>query len=248
MKKFYISFVTFTCLLICNSLWAMDIPSATTTVLSQSTQLLLVTADNSNSLTAILQRYQRNHPSASWSKVGAPIAVVLGKKGLAWGGTIAKPAAAEITLDKKEGDSRTPIGVFALGPAFGFAPGDPQLKLDYLALTPYSVCVDDQKSTYYNQIIDSSQVAKNSWRSGEQMHEVPGYKMGAVIQYNQVQTKPGAGSCIFLHIWRDANTGTAGCVATTAENLKEILTWLDPRKQPMIAIFPAHYSAAMTKS
>jgi L,D-peptidoglycan transpeptidase YkuD (ErfK/YbiS/YcfS/YnhG family) len=47
-------------------------------------------------------------------------------------------------------------------------------------------------------------------------------------------TIPGRGSGIFLH----ASTGrpTLGCISLPVPQLLRVLRWLDPRRQPMIAI------------
>ena len=45
------------------------------------------------------------------------------------------------------------------------------------------------------------------------------YKYGAVINYNTNPIIKGKGSAIFLHIWRNENEVTAGCVATSEKNL-----------------------------
>lgn len=202
-----------------------------------STQLIVVTGDNINSTTAKLQRYQRDTATLAWQAVGTPIAVTIGKNGMAWGNTGKKPT--EIPT-KKEGDLRTPIGLFTFGTTFGFAKGlDFDIKFPYLPLTKSSVCVDDSASPFYNQIIDSNKVKKSSWNSGEQMLEqVPSYKWGIVVNYNYPDAKPRAGSCIFLHVWKKPGQGTAGCVAMSEADMKLLLGWLDSMKNPEIFIAP----------
>ena len=68
------------------------------------------------------------------------------------------------------------------------------------------------------------------------MSQVFQYKWGAVIEYNTNKPALNAGSCIFLHIWRDAETGTAGCIAMPERDLKQVLYWLDSQKRPAIAV------------
>lgn len=111
-------------------------------------------------------------------------------------------------------------------------------KFDYFPLTQTSVCVDDEKSIYYNQLIDGAKAPKQDWNSGEKMLEVPGYKIGGVIQYNEEPRTPGGGSCIFIHIWKDPTAGTAGCVAMEEKNLRQVLSWLNRTKNPVILVFP----------
>ena len=67
------------------------------------------------------------------------------------------------------------------------------------------------------------------------MRDVQQYRRGAVVQYNTPAT-PGAGSCIFLHIWSGPSKGTAGCTAMSAENLDVLLRWLDPASNPRLLV------------
>jgi L,D-peptidoglycan transpeptidase YkuD (ErfK/YbiS/YcfS/YnhG family) len=47
---------------------------------------------------------------------------------------------------------------------------------------------------------------------------------------------PGKGSSIFMHIWRSAEKGTAGCVALAKPNLIQTMRWLNKDKKPMIKV------------
>ena len=145
---------------------------------------------------------------------------------------------------KTEGDARSPAGIFKVRTTFGFSPKtDNKFKFPHLSLTENSVCVDDEKSSYYNQVIDKSKINNPDWNSGEQMRQVDVYKQGAIISYNESKPVHGAGSCIFMHIWRNPTSGTAGCVAMKESNLHEILGWFSIKKSPVIAILTsADYS------
>lgn len=199
--------------------------------LQHSMQMILVTTPDWNASTGTLQRYERNSLKQHWEKIGETIPVVIGKNGMAWGVEIKNKF--DHAGVKQEGDGRTPAGVYEIGPGFGFDKKSIG-HLDYFPITDSSVCVDDPHSQYYNQLIDQAKVTSVDWHSGEQMHQVPGYQMGSVIQYNTQHHIIGAGSCIFMHIWKSANTGTAGCVAMDDRNLKTVLHWLNSRKQPMM--------------
>jgi L,D-peptidoglycan transpeptidase YkuD (ErfK/YbiS/YcfS/YnhG family) len=37
-----------------------------------------------------------------------------------------------------------------------------------------------------------------------------------------------------MHIWKEENVPTAGCVAMSEENILKILDWLDPAASPII--------------
>src|SRR5688572_13478097 len=84
--------------------------------LSHSKQILLVTVNDKQKETAVLQRYQRGELHADWQKIGAPIPIVIGKQGLAREATDQSSTTLPI---KKEGDLRTPIGIFPISFAFG---------------------------------------------------------------------------------------------------------------------------------
>jgi zinc D-Ala-D-Ala dipeptidase len=205
-------------------------------LLNNSQQLMVVTSRDWDSSHAKLQRFQRSATDQPWQPIDGSIDIMLGKKGMA--------------KTKKEEDLRVPSGIFSLGTAFGFAmKTDPNIKLPYLPITNTTVCVDDLNSPYYNQIIDSNQVTKASWRSGEQMQEkIPQYTLGIAVNYNTPNPILGAGSCIFMHVWVSPSTPTVGCIAMSETNIKRILTWLNPTKKPIIVVFPINIYDKLQRS
>jgi D-alanyl-D-alanine dipeptidase len=205
------------------------------TLVAQSQQLIIVSTPNWNSVAGEMQRFSRDSTKHAWHAVGKSVPVVIGKNGMGWDMHLKNNN--DQSPIKHEGDGLTPAGVYAIGPAFGFDEKNNN-KLAYFPLTDASVCVDDVKSTYYNQLIEGSNVSKKDWNSGEQMRQVPNYKLGAVVQYNTKPITAGAGSCIFMHIWKSPTSGTAGCIAMEEPNLLSTLNWLDAKKNPVIAIFP----------
>ena len=70
------------------------------------------------------------------------------------------------------------------------------------------------------------------------MRKEPLYEIGCVINHNFPQPKPGKGSAIFFHRWRNYNAGTAGCTAMSQDNLEKILCWLDKSKSPVLVQLP----------
>ena len=197
----------------------------------QCRQVLLVLAPDERSVTARMWLLENNE--GEWESVREPIDCTLGHQGLAWGTgehTAVPPPGFRI---KREGDKCSPAGVFRIPFAFGIAPTASDLKLPYTPLTPTIIGVDDPKSRHYNQVVDNTKVPRD-WDSNEAMvrHDRL-YEWGAFIANNPSCT-PGLGSCIFLHIWPGPGKGTAGCTAMTPENLKEVLTWLDPAMEPRL--------------
>lgn len=168
-----------------------------------------------------------------WKCFSTDIPVRIGRDGLAWGlGGATLPAPAGFRL-KREGDGRAPAGIFRITRAFGSAPRPDWIKLPYLRCTPRHFGVDDARSRHYNQIVDEREVARD-WRSAESMTPAGGcYRLGAVIAHN-TQNLPGRGSCIFLHIWQGRKVPTSGCTAMSAGDLRSVLSWLDPEKDPRL--------------
>jgi D-alanyl-D-alanine dipeptidase len=216
--------------------------------LAASRQCLVVTAADWESKTGVLRAFERA-PGSDWKEVGDTVPVVLGKKGLAWGiGFLPLPLAEGPR--KKEGDNKAPAGIFRLGPAFGYAAGDRArwIKLPYLHLTKSVEGVDDPRSRYYNQLVDRSKIARVDWQTSEKMLRSDElYKWGLVVAHNS-SARPGGGSCIFMHIWRNSSAATAGCTAMPEQNLVNVLRWLDPGARPILIQMPlAAYEASRAK-
>lgn len=197
-------------------------------------QVVLVLAPDDHSKVARLWLMQRETGSG-WRVADGPLAVTLGHQGLAWGKgehTAPPPACFRI---KHEGDKCSPAGVFRIPLAFGLFPAAEAkwLKLPYTPLTPSIVGVDDPKSRFYNQIVDNTQVERD-WDSNEPMsRHTHAYRWGAFISHNPEGT-PGLGSCIFMHLWGGPGSGTSGCTAMSEEDIKRVLGWLDPAKEPRL--------------
>ena len=157
--------------------------------------------------------------SGVWTKKNTYTAVV-GKNGLA------------TENQKSEGDSKTPQGVFELGPAFGYA-GYQNTKMEYRQLTDEDYWVDDAESNRYNTWVKGrpGNGSYEKLKRSDQLHE-----LGIVIRYNMNPVVSGKGSAIFIHVWRDSNSGTAGGVAVSQGTLQEIIQWVDPLKHPHIVV------------
>lgn len=201
-------------------------------------QLFLVRAASWAASTGAMQRYERRDDS-TWGVVGPPIPVDLGRNGLAWGRGL--QAGAEPGPLKREGDGKSPAGVYRLGTAFGVADSLPasSRSFPYLQTLPTTYCVEETRSTYYNQIVDSTRVTPPSWEQWSEMLRADGlFNWGVVVQQNAPDIKKGAGSCVFLHIWRGPNRPTAGCTAMPEESLEEALRWLDADLEPTLVQLP----------
>lgn len=199
-------------------------------------QLLVVTTSNWEAIQGSLQLYERSDDVAVWMPVGGSIPIVIGRSGLAWGIGL-HPMDLKSPCFKIEGDGKSPAGIFSLGSAFGHSEMS-HLKMEYLHLNEFIEAVDDLLSSYYNSIVDRRTVLPD-WQSSEKMGTEPLYEIGLVINHNFPNAKLGAGSAIFMHIWRNVSSGTAGCTAMSRENLTAILNWLDRDKNPVLVQLPA---------
>jgi D-alanyl-D-alanine dipeptidase len=209
--------------------------------LRASTQILVVTTQDWSGVDGTLQAYERPQARKRWKAVGDPIPVVVGKNGLGWGAGVATDAGLRGAGDpvKKEGDGKSPAGIFRLSTAFGYAAQEPPgWKMPYLNLTPSVECVDDAHSKFYNRVLDRAAVAPD-WNSSEQMLRDDGeYRWGVVVDHNAYPVTAGEGSCIFLHIWLGPGVGTSGCTAMAQEQLEGVLARLDPARNPLLVQLP----------
>ncbi|HXI12214.1 MAG TPA: L,D-transpeptidase family protein [Thermoanaerobaculia bacterium] len=212
--------------------------------LRDARQLVVVTTPGWTSVDGTMRRFSRDSGEAAWREVGVATAIVVGRTGLAWGRGLHPESNDGPT--KREGDGKAPAGIFTLGTAFGF--GDQaSTRLPYLTLDERTECVDDSASRFYNQIVDRKQAIPVDWSSSEKMRGIDQYRMGVVVNHN-IPAARGKGSCIFLHLWGGAGTGTVGCTAMASEDLKRLLEWLDPSLRPLVVQLPAGEYARLRNS
>jgi L,D-peptidoglycan transpeptidase YkuD (ErfK/YbiS/YcfS/YnhG family) len=194
-------------------------------------QVMLVSAPDGNRPKATLQRYQRQ--AEQWRAVGQPIPVVLGRNGLAWG--LSEEVTPGGTLQKKEGDNRSPAGVYQVSALWlrKGIPGPPAGGFAVHRIHSDTVGVDDPKSRYYNRILRSGQIHEPDWDSWEKM-DISDYDRVLVISHNVEQPKPGQGSCIFMHRWEGPDKATSGCTAMAEKDLIQVIEWLRPDCKPRL--------------
>jgi D-alanyl-D-alanine dipeptidase len=197
---------------------------------AETRQLIVVLTPNPEKTVGFLQAYEQK--AGEWVAVGQRIEVSVGRSGLAPATYSASKPDQPI---KREGDGKSPAGIFSFGHIFGYAPAvEVNFKMPYTHATEALECVDDSKSRFYNQLVDNQSVHKD-WTSSEFMRRQDHqYRWGIVVSHNTSPTLPMGGSCIFLHIWKEPSAPTAGCTAMSEENLLELLRWLDPAKSPKL--------------
>ncbi|MBI2070768.1 MAG: D-alanyl-D-alanine carboxypeptidase family protein [Elusimicrobia bacterium] len=211
----------------------MDLPLERIPAIDEAGQLIVVGAKDWDQTAAKVYLFERS--AKGWRRVKS-MPAVLGRKGLGWG--LGLHPQIDREPQKREGDLRSPAGVFAMVDAYGY---DQRLPFDhrwpYAQATPDLICVDDPKSGYYNRVILKS--GPQDWSSAEDMLRKDDlYRRLIIVEHNSNPPKPGRGSCIFFHIWKDKNSGTAGCTAFAQKDIEFIVEWLDPAKKPVVVQLP----------
>jgi D-alanyl-D-alanine dipeptidase len=217
-------------------LW-LDAQQNLSETLAQSSQMVVVTTKKWTATDGTLRRFERTE--RGWEQFGPAVPVVVGRSGLGWG--LGLNPASPTGPQKKEGDGRSPAGIFRLTYAFGYAPPEDvrQIKLPYIQCTSSVECVDDTNSAYYNIIVDRHKVAKVDWKSSEKMRMSDDeYKLGVFVAHNASPTEPGAGSCVFMHIWKEPGHPTSGCTAMSEGSIDSVAGWLDARSNPVLVQLP----------
>jgi len=183
--------------------------------IGKSEQLIFATNKDPSSVIAFIHALERNN--GAWRLAFPTFTGSIGKAGFA------------ATDKKREGDGKSPSGIFPLGMAFGY---DPSVvtKMPYRQATDDDFWVDDVNSEDYNKWVKGKPNAA-SWEKMKRDDDQ--YRYGVVIEYNMNPIIKGKGSAIFLHV-RKRGEPTAGCVSMPEEMVLKILGWLDPAKKPLI--------------
>lgn len=206
------------------------------TTAKDARQLVLVVTPDWNATQGELRMFDRH--SGSWQPRAKPVAVSIGRAGSAWGIGLHEPQPG---VQKREGDGRSPAGMFAIGTGFGYAE-QVRSKLTYRGMTQFDYCMDVNESPHYNRIVDArdvgqAAVAKSTEPMRLDLHSKGDqrYRLGFVIEHNP-KREPTRGSCIFAHLWGSPGQTTAGCTAMTDAAMTDLVAWLDKDRQPIFVL------------
>ena len=114
-------------------------------LIERSQQLVVVTTPGWTSTTGTIRRFERSGSMYEWRAIDQPVPVVVGRTGIAWG--VGFDGVSTEGPHKREGDGKSPAGMFPLDTVFGFAPpGSMQsVRMPYVQLLPSTDCVDDTR-------------------------------------------------------------------------------------------------------
>jgi L,D-peptidoglycan transpeptidase YkuD (ErfK/YbiS/YcfS/YnhG family) len=180
-----------------------------------ATQAIVVRGAGRDAATDTVTRWQRANPSGPWHQVGA---AVPGRNG-----------ASGWSANHREGDLRSPIGVYTLTNAAGRLP-NPGSGLPY----------DYGPEHYVNTGSFMGQPLAGS------------FDYLVDINYNHIPGTPpsdltrpfgqAAGGDIYLHV--DHGAPTHGCVSIPRGVIVSVIRWLDPEAHPVIVMGDATALAA----
>jgi L,D-peptidoglycan transpeptidase YkuD (ErfK/YbiS/YcfS/YnhG family) len=203
-------------------------------------QMVLVLVPDWDATRGTLRTYARS--GDEWNEVGSATPVVIGRSGAAWGLGLNRDHPADGPI-KREGDGRSPAGVFAIGQAFGYVERA-DTRLNYSQMQASDWCVDVSGAALYNRIVDATKAGADAVKgASEHMrldlfnHGDQRYKLGFVIEHNERQ-QPMGGSCIFAHLWNGPDSSTTGCTAMSEDSMRRLYRWLEPNKHPVFVLLP----------
>lgn len=235
MQRTVILLLTVALLVIAHpSAYAASIPDPR---VGDARQVIVVEAPNWSSTDGTLTTFELS--GGKWKVVQPTVRAQLGYGGMVRGDR------------RRQGTGSTPTGVFSILSGFG-RKKNPATKLDYIA-------VDRDDVWPYNPRVPSTynvlQSAPRQWKSyGDYVEYLwdmgRQYNYVAVLDYNlptgpirtdkrgirRSATPPDTsrGGGIFLHV--DNGKRTAGCIAVRESVMRDIMRWLDPKKDPVFVI------------
>ena len=186
--------------------------------INKSTQILLV-IDNGSLFFTERKVYAFEKKGDDWQMAFAPFTAVIGKNGFAHTG------------EKREGDGKTPSGIFAMHLTFGYDESI-NTKMIYRQVLVDDLWIDDPNAPDYNRWVKKQETRAASYEKMRRDDNL--YKYGIVIEYNTNPVIKGHGSAIFFHVWGGEDITTEGCVAVSEQDIVKILAWLDPQALPII--------------
>lgn len=130
---------------------------------------------------------------------------------------------------KREGDKRTPIGIFPLRYGFFDTQHLPDFPHD-LAFPFVPLAADmiwEEDGPHYNRLVR----AEGDARRDERLQRPRAERLFDVIVpigFNDAVVEPGRGSALFIHAARADGGGTAGCVGIPRKHLMDFVRRLEP--------------------
>jgi L,D-peptidoglycan transpeptidase YkuD (ErfK/YbiS/YcfS/YnhG family) len=140
---------------------------------------------------------------------------------------------AGIAADKREGDGATPRGRFRLTRLWWRADRLPRpgTRLPVRCIDSALAWCEDPTDRRYNRPFrrSANEPGDRLWREDSL------YDLVIELSHNTRPRVAGRGSAVFVHVARPDRSGTAGCVALAAKDLRRLIGRLGPRTRIDIA-------------
>jgi L,D-peptidoglycan transpeptidase YkuD (ErfK/YbiS/YcfS/YnhG family) len=190
-------------------------------------QVLITLAGSRTSDTGELSVYTKGDDGA-WKTVYAGIRAKYGMNGL---------------YKEKEGDSKTPVGVFKMNTPFGIADSAEGFPDNYIKVDSDMYWNGDSASDRYNKLVNAKEYTAFDRSASEHLINYSGYYDYCIDTGYNFEGTPYRGSAIFLHcVINDEHTH--GCIAIPKEYMTEIMK-LYSEGNTYIAIYDTADPAAM---
>lgn len=141
----------------------------------------------------------------------------------------------------REGDAKTPVGIFHFNRAFGIA-DDPGCAIPYVKVDQDTYWSGDPRDGYrYNELVNLKDLPGLDLESGDSEHIIDypyHYQYCLNISYNEEGT-PGLGSAIFLHCLAPAKPFTGGCVSIPEDHMRFVMQKVDGSTAVVIDTYEA---------
>lgn len=174
--------------------WVKNLPAA------QNATQLFVVAQIGEKTTAWISMHEKDS-NGNWQQIMTTPGLI-GKNGLG---------------KTREGDNKTPVGIFHFTKAFGIAP-DPGCMFQYTQVDE-NIYWSGDWNYKYNQMVDVRENPAFDTANSEHIIDYKTYYNYCLnISYNEGGVA-GAGSAIFLHCFGPAKTWSGGCVAIPEEKM-----------------------------
>lgn len=136
-------------------------------------------------------------------------------------------AGAITAADKREGDNKSPLGIWTMREVWyrpDVYPDGPKTALPVRATRPEDGWCDAPSDLNYNRPVSLPYPAsaERMWRDDHV------YDLVVILGHNDDPPVPGMGSAIFMHLARDGYPGTEGCVALERPDIEAVLAVARP--------------------
>ncbi len=133
-----------------------------------SYQVILVVADDDVEKMYLMERYS----NGLWQVAYGPFGAEIGRNGLG---------------KTKEGDGKSPIGVFELGYAFGRYGAPSGTIWPWRDTVAGDLWIEDSNSKYYNLFVKEEEIEDKDWKNGSNLN-ISAYDRAIEVRYNEERT------------------------------------------------------------